>query len=118
MANKNMKRIHNRIEKVAIKRIPDEVSQSDEPCIGIVAECEIWIPLGKPQPVAGQTWLRQNLSSGGLWGIEYDLDTESSYCKSVEKEELNTLRDVLHAIGFSQRAITAAFRNVTRRGVE
>jgi hypothetical protein len=48
----------------------------------------------------------QTLSSGGLWGIEDDSD--ESYLRDVEREELSDLRDVLYQFGFGKRAITAA----------
>ena len=38
------------------------------------------------------------------------------YIKSVEDEELASLRTQLHELGFSQRAISAAFRNVEHSG--
>lgn len=48
----------------------------------------------------------QTISSGGLWGIEND--SEESYFKEVEQEELVELRSQLHALGFSKRAIASA----------
>jgi hypothetical protein len=56
--------------------------------------------------------LTQTIHSGGLWGIESDSDP--SEFRSVEREQLDELRDQLHAIGFTKRAIAAAFRNVER----
>lgn len=56
--------------------------------------------------------LRQSITSGGLWGIESDSD--SDYFAEVEQEQLAELKSQLHAIGFSKRAIAAAFRNVER----
>lgn len=55
--------------------------------------------------------LVQKITSGGLWGIESD---SGDYFKEVENEQLDELRDQLHAIGFSKRAIAASFRNVER----
>jgi hypothetical protein len=60
----------------------------------------------------GGMFLTQTIHSGGLWGIESD--SEASYFDEVESEQLDELRSQLHAIGFSKRAITAAFRNVKR----
>jgi hypothetical protein len=54
----------------------------------------------------------QRISSGGLWGIESDSD--ASYITDVENDELSDLRHELHAIGFSKRAISTAFKNVER----
>lgn len=55
----------------------------------------------------------QELSSGGLWGIESD--SGADYLKSVEGDELAQLAVELKGIGFSGRAIAAAFRNVERK---
>lgn len=64
--------------------------------------------------------LLQHISSGGLWGIELEpapnQDAASAYMEQVEREELDELAAQLHAIGFSRRAVKAAFRNVTRKG--
>jgi len=57
--------------------------------------------------------LTQKVTSGGLWGIESDSD--DSYLTEVENEQLDELKDELHAIGFSKRAIAAAFRNVEHK---
>jgi hypothetical protein len=56
--------------------------------------------------------LTQTIRSGGLWGIESDSDP--SYFTEIEGEQLSQLRDQLQAIGFTKRAIAAAFRNVER----
>lgn len=52
----------------------------------------------------------QTIRSGGLWGIESD--SGADHFAEVEGEELAALKTELHAIGFSKRAITAAFRNI------
>ena len=57
--------------------------------------------------------LIQRIASGGIWGIESDSDP--SDFRSIEREQLDDLRDELHAIGFSKRAIAAAFKNVERK---
>jgi len=54
----------------------------------------------------------QKIGSGGLWGIESDSD--ASYIKQIENDELADLKRELHAIGFSKRAISTAFKNVER----
>jgi hypothetical protein len=54
----------------------------------------------------------QTVRSGGLWGIESDSD--DSDLTQIENEQLDELKDQLHAIGFNKRAIAAAFRNVER----
>lgn len=73
--------------------------------IGIRADAEVLVPMGeKPHGVI------QTITSGGLWGIESDSD--SAYLDSIGKEELADLRGQLKALGFSTRAISAAFKNV------
>lgn len=51
----------------------------------------------------------QDISSGGLWGIESDSDQE--YLSDVDGEQLSELRDQLRALGFGTRTIGAAFKN-------
>jgi hypothetical protein len=69
--------------------------------IGVYADAAI---------VLGNT--RQTITSGGLGGIESD--SGSDYFAEIEQEQLAELREQLHAIGFSKRAISAAFKNVER----
>lgn len=71
--------------------------------IGIRAEAEI--QLTKYGPL-------QEITSGGLWGTESDSGQE--HIASIEQEELSDLSMQLHALGFSKRAIAAAFKNVIR----
>ena len=52
----------------------------------------------------------QIIHSPGCWGIESD-QSESDF-NAVEQGELADLKTQLSAIGFSKRAIAAAFRNV------
>jgi hypothetical protein len=54
----------------------------------------------------------QEVTSGGLWGIESDSSPE--YLKEIEDEQLSELREQLKAIGFSSRAISAAFKTIER----
>jgi hypothetical protein len=73
--------------------------------IGIVADATIGI---------GTDYATmQHITSGGLWGVESDSD--ANYLAEVEQEQLSKLREQLHAIGFSHRAISAAFKNVERK---
>ncbi len=58
----------------------------------------------------------QTITSGGVWGIESDSDKD--YLKEIEQEELSELREQLHAIGFSYRAIASAFKNVEHKDGE
>ena len=114
----NMKRIHS----VAVKRMVDDspdtswlgeyasrmerLNAGDWCFIGIRAEAKYSVGNSR----AG--YLQQTITSGGLWGIESDSD--ASYLADVESEELAILRAQLEEIGFSKRAITAAFKNVER----
>jgi hypothetical protein len=52
----------------------------------------------------------QSIYSGGLWGIESD--SEESYLRDVEQEELADLRGTLYELGFGKRAISAAYKTV------
>ena len=58
--------------------------------------------------VVGASGVVQGLRSGGLWGIESDSDAH--YLDSVGRDELADLRAILVEHGFSQRAISAAFK--------
>jgi hypothetical protein len=58
--------------------------------------------------------LVHTVRSSGVWGIESD--SGRSEFEAIEKEELFALRESLKMLGFSTRAISAAFKNV--RGVE
>lgn len=51
----------------------------------------------------------QAVTSGGLWGIESDSD--KSYLKEEEQNQLAELRAVLYEMGFSKRAIAAAVKD-------
>lgn len=81
------------------------LGNSDWGYIGISATAEYQLTSSGPV---------QRLHSGGIWGIESDSD--DSYLSEVETEELGTLKDELEALGFSKRAIGAAFK--TSRGQE
>ena len=75
--------------------------------IGIRADAEVLVPMGeKPHGVI------QTITSGGLWGIESDSD--ASYLESIGREELADLRGQLKALGFSTRAISAAFKSAEK----
>ena len=53
----------------------------------------------------------QEITSGGLWGIESDSD--KAYLGEIETEQLSELREQLRAVGFGTRAITTAFKTLT-----
>lgn len=56
----------------------------------------------------------QRITSGGLWGIESDGGRE--HLEETEREELAQLKTELIGLGFSRRAIAAAFKNVEEKG--
>jgi len=119
---KNMKRIH----KVTIRYYDDDPQPANE--IGIKAEADVSFPLSEMHTAkcieindkraayhcecSSKDSLIQHLTSGGLWGIAFDSDAK--YLEEIEAEQLAELRNILHQIGFSNRAISAAFKNVQR----
>jgi hypothetical protein len=66
--------------------------------IGIRAEAEVQV-----------SDVVQDITSGGLWGIESDSD--KSYLAEIDAEELASLKSELLALGFSRRAISQAFKS-------
>ena len=66
--------------------------------------------------VGGTPATLQTVTSGGLWGIESDGNGDDM--KEIESEQLSELHEQLHAIGFSKRAISAAFKNVQREDAQ
>ena len=50
-----------------------------------------------------------HVSSGGLWGIEYEYGEPNEHVAEIEKEQLDELADVLHDLGFTKAEITKAF---------
>lgn len=123
---KNMKRIYT----VTVKKLRDD-GEPITPTPGVIwenygirADAEILIP-SNPQ---GDSVV-QHITSGGLWGIEDGCDCRArswygedhdtachtpAYIAEIEKEQLEELGEQLHAIGFSKRAISAAFKAVKR----
>jgi len=85
----------------------ERLQRGDWCFVGIQAEAEITIA------VSGRdAHVTQTITSGGLWNIESSSD--ASFFKSVEDEELSTLREQLRALGFSARAVSAAVKNAQR----
>jgi hypothetical protein len=80
----------------------ERLQRGDWCYIGIRAEAEILIPSGSAGVV-------QEITSGGLWGIESDSD--ASYLADIAAEELSELREQLRAVGFNTRTIKAAFKD-------
>jgi hypothetical protein len=79
----------------------ESLNRGDWQYIGIAARAEIVVGM-----------VSQTIRSSGLWGIESDSD--QSYIKDVEQEQLDELRDQLIALGFSRRAIATAMKSVLR----
>jgi hypothetical protein len=82
----------------------ERLQRGDWCFVGIRAEAEILIPSGDASIV-------QEITSGGLWGVESDSDRD--YLSEIETEELASLREQLRAVGFSIRAITTALKTLT-----
>lgn len=82
----------------------ERLNRGDWCYIGIRAEAKILIP-------SGGGCLVQEITSGGLWGIESD--SEESYFSEVEANELSKLHSQLSAIGFSKRSISTAIQSAT-----
>ena len=80
----------------------ERLQRGDWCFVGIRAEAEILLPSGDASIV-------QEITSGGLWGIESDSD--ASYLTEIEEEQLSELREQLHAVGFSKRAIAKAVKD-------
>jgi hypothetical protein len=95
----------------------ESLNNEDWYYLGIRADAEIGIPIHSSYVVEDKsgkrtehTYQTQKITSGGLWGIESDSD--ASYIKSVETDELADLKTQLLALGFSKRAIAGAFKNI------
>jgi hypothetical protein len=80
----------------------ERLQHGDWGYMGIRADAEILLSSGSASIV-------QEITSGGLWGVESDSD--ASYLKEIETEQLSELREQLRVLGFGTRAISAAFRN-------
>jgi hypothetical protein len=79
--------------------------------IGIRAEAKIGIPAGK---IGRQDYIAiQEITSGGCWG--YESDMQQSGFEEAENEQLAELKDQLFGLGFSKRAVSAAFKSIERR---
>ena len=87
----------------------ESMNRGDFCFIGIRADAEVSLCR---ESVTDACWTVQTITSGGLWGIESDSSPE--YLKEIEQEQLSELREQLKAIGFSSRAISAAFKTIER----
>lgn len=81
--------------------------------IGIRAEARVFVNEKAIGPVASHG-IAQTITSGGLYGIESDSGRE--HIEETIREELAQLKDELLGLGFSRRAIAAAFKNVQEKG--
>lgn len=79
----------------------ESLQRGDWVYIGVRADAEIIVD-----------GVRQDISSGGLWGVESDSDR--AYLAEIDGEQLSELREQLRALGFGTRAISAAFKNAER----
>lgn len=72
--------------------------------IGIKAKAEIHTSSN------GKEWLVNDISSGGLWGIESDCGDE--YKKEIGEEQIGELAMTLKEFGFTEEEIDEAKKNV------
>ena len=79
----------------------ERLQRGDWAYVGVRADAEIVVD-----------GVAQEITSGGLWGIESDSDR--AYLAEIDGEQLTELRLQLRALGFGTRAISAAFKNATR----
>lgn len=78
----------------------ESLNRGDWCYLGVISKAEIQL---------GKSPLIQVIHSAGLWGVESDC---KDYLKEVAKGELEALRVELSGVGFSNRTISRAFRNV------
>lgn len=129
-----------RINKITIQHMADEAADAGianmmglGTTIGIRAEAEVLIPLYEMHTskcielnekraryaceCSSKDSLIQHLTSGGLWGIEMNGGTSRTWIADIEAEQLDELRRVLHIMGFSKRAVSAAFKTIERKSL-
>lgn len=84
----------------------DAYNRGEWYAMGISASCSLWRNHpGHAQHVA-------EVFTGGLWGVESDSD--ESYIRSVEDDQLDELRDILADMGIPEDHIAAALRDAKR----
>ena len=86
----------------------ERLNRGDWCYIGVRAEAEILFPSGSASIV-------QEIVSGGLWGVESDSD--GSYLKQIQDEQLSELREQLHGLGFSKRATARAVKDAAHANI-
>ena len=84
----------------------ESLSRGDWCFVGIRADAEYSVG-GPYAPI-------QEITSGGVWGFESDMGEDEF--KSEEENALDELKAQLKGIGFSARAIAAAFKHVEEGG--
>lgn len=87
----------------------ESLNRGDRSYMGIRADAEIGLPNGFGVSYGSTI---QRITSGGVWGYESDMSKVDF--EEAEEEQLSELRAQLKALGFSARAISAAFKNVER----
>ena len=83
----------------------ERLQHGDWGYVGIRSYAEILLP-------SGSACIVQDITSGGLWGVESDSDR--AYLTEIETEQLSELREQLRALGFGTRAISTAFKTAER----
>ena len=78
-----------------------EFSEGRVAQMGVTAEAEVAMSRD-----GGKTWKLDELTSGGLWGIESD--SGEKYFKEVEDDQLSELKETLEGYGFTASQIKAA----------
>jgi hypothetical protein len=82
----------------------ERLNRGDWSYVGIRADAEIVVD-----------GVAQEITSGGLWGIESDSDW--AYLAEIDGEQLSELRSQLRALGFGRRATSAAIKNTTHHNI-
>lgn len=80
----------------------EDYNKSNWWMIGIIAKAEIISP----------NRIIQTIHSSGLWGTESDSD--KSYIREVELEEIEVLKNELEALGIGKRAIEKAINDFNK----
>ena len=87
----------------------ESLNRGDWCFIGVRADAEVTVNPGEAFAEYGCV---QNITSGGLWGIE---SSDKGTIEDEEKNQLAELKGQLKALGFSSRAIGKAFQNVQHK---
>ena len=81
----------------------EKLNRGDWCFLGIRVEAQVILRTN-----ADGSGIVQDITSGGLWGIESD--SESSYLESVATDEWAELKEELGSLGFSKRALAMAWK--------